>query len=87
MALRINGNMTAKLSPSNSGISGKLSNAVIKKGTTDYNELINKPEIPSVEGMVTSTVIKEIKVVDGLPDTEEPEVLYLVRVVNNHELK
>ena len=48
-------------------------------GTTDYNELINKPVIPSVEGMVTSTVIKEIKVVDGLPDTEEPDVLYLVR--------
>ena len=46
---------------------------------TDYNELINKPEIPSVEGMVTSTVIREIKVVDALPDTEEPDVLYLVR--------
>ena len=39
----------------------------------------NKPEIPSVEGMVTSTVIKEIKVVDALPDVEEPDVLYLVR--------
>ena len=48
-------------------------------GTTDYNELINKPEIPSVEGMVTSNVIKEIKVVDALPDVEEPDVLYLVR--------
>ena len=48
-------------------------------GTTDYNELINKPVIPSVEGMVTSTVIKEIKVVDALPDIEEPDVLYLVR--------
>ena len=48
-------------------------------GTTDYNDLLNKPVIPSVEGMVTSTVIKEIKVVDVLPDVEEPDVLYLVR--------
>jgi hypothetical protein len=45
----------------------------------DLSHLALKTEIPSVEGMVTSTTITRIELVDTIPSQQEQGVLYIVK--------
>ena len=66
MAIRVRNNNTAVLNSTNAELKATLSNTVINNGTTDYNELENKPDLSKY------AITRISKMVDFNEETETP---------------